>query len=141
MTADWIYENRVPFGLLTDAERAEMQAHPGPWEACDIVVSTGWMPTGAPYWIGAVIYRAARPQPQHAQPPWDMLDQSIVAVAMDDDQNWGAYSDADVVPLDGLWSPQDFPCEAYDISFLIFPRGNMPWDESLVLRPGYEAAP
>jgi hypothetical protein len=133
MTADWIYENRVPFGLLTEAERAQLRAHPGPWEyycyRWETFTSSPWDPMG--------VYRAARPQPQHAQPPWDILDQSIVAVfGYPKSGRWLAGT---AIPEDAgiewLWSKS---APARDISFLIFPRGNMPWNESLVLRPGYE---
>jgi len=135
MTADWIYTNRVPFGLLTDAERAELQAHPGPWESYDIWGSGSWTSNASPLWIGPAFYRAARPQPQHAQPPWDILDPSIVAVSVGISGDWLAHTKEPHCQNSIWWAPDGIN---YEITALIFPRGNMPWSESLVLRPGYE---
>lgn len=52
--------NRIPCGLLTDEEKAALQACKHGWEAYDL---KGWYETSLPFSSGAVIYRA-KPAPK-----------------------------------------------------------------------------
>jgi hypothetical protein len=58
------YTNRIPHGLLTDDERAALEATGGPWEVWGW---SGWVPVALPTWSKDVAYRAVRkflPVPQ-----------------------------------------------------------------------------
>lgn len=68
MTFD-IYTNRIPFGLLTDDEKAALRAHPGKFEASPTHAQR-WTEC-TPNWVNSTIYRAVREQPRPASPPWD----------------------------------------------------------------------
>lgn len=51
--------NRVPYGLLTEEERASLMAWPHGWEVYN---SEGWKTTFFPEWIGRLAYRG-KPAP------------------------------------------------------------------------------
>jgi hypothetical protein len=60
------YHNRIPYGLLTDKEKAALEATGGPWEFWDGEDGV-WRNTPSPAWISRRIYRAVRktlPVPQ-----------------------------------------------------------------------------
>ena len=53
------YTNRIPNGLLTDEEKAALEATGGPWEYCD-PQDISWESTDSPSWLEGLIYRAVR---------------------------------------------------------------------------------
>ena len=58
------YTNRTPTGLLTDEEKAALEATGGPWEH---FLFGEWHPASSPRWSDDMIYRAVRkpmPAPQ-----------------------------------------------------------------------------
>jgi hypothetical protein len=60
------YTNRIPNGMLTDDEKAALEATGGPWEFWDGEDGV-WRNTPSPAWISRRIYRAVRkplPVPQ-----------------------------------------------------------------------------
>ena len=60
------YTNRIPHGMLTDDEKAALEATGGPWEWRDRD-SGEWLQLDRPGWFAAGIYRAVRkplPVPQ-----------------------------------------------------------------------------
>jgi hypothetical protein len=60
------YTNRIPHGLLTDDEKAALEATGGPWEF-RYPISEGWIRLAAPEWSEGCIYRSVRkplPVPQ-----------------------------------------------------------------------------
>ena len=57
--------NRVPFGLLTEEERAVLRLWP---HGCEIYVGEGiFVETGHPEWWAAIVYRA-KPAPLPSEP-------------------------------------------------------------------------
>jgi hypothetical protein len=58
------YTNRIPHGLLTEDEKAALEATGGPWK---YFWSGEWVPARSPSWSDNMIYRAVRkplPVPQ-----------------------------------------------------------------------------
>lgn len=73
------------------------------------------------------------PDEEKMQPPWDVLPKWARYVAMDKDGSVFAFS---FKPEKGasVWKSVEHS-DLLEITELHFPRGNMPWDKSLVERP------
>lgn len=77
----------------------------------------------------------APPGEEKMQPPWDVLPKWARYVAMDKDGSVWAF-EFEPEKAAGLWEPHaDGYSYGAEITHLRFPRGNMPWDKSLVERP------
>lgn len=79
-------------------------------------------------------YRLAPEPPRPMSPPWDVLPEWVQAVTRD--KNGSVYIFDQVPECDDVsqWMSVGGRCKR--ITYLRFDRGNMPWNESLVLRPG-----
>ena len=73
------------------------------------------------------------PVEEKMQPPWDVLPKWARYVVMD---KYGSVFASSCEPEKGasVWK-SDGHFDLLDITELRFPRGNMPWDQSLVERP------
>ena len=81
MNQPWtIYSNRIPWGLLTDDERAALQAHPGPWNIAEY--DDVWVTTVTPGWAGSFVYRAVAPAPLRVK-DWGLLPEWVRHVSRD----------------------------------------------------------
>ena len=132
------FTNRVPFGLLTDEEKAALQAE-GPWEAWQDAFQKWWA-CDSLGWHHFGVYRRAKPPVIMPTVDWSFFAPHIKAVA------WGsggigiAYAGIPICqpnrhPI-GSWSLPDHPSYTLDIlPSKAVSRGNCDWKESLVLRP------
>ena len=85
MTFD-IYNNRIPLGLLTDEEKAALQAHRGSFEFCNVTTLYQWrLITDPSSWFPGTSYRAVPEPLRHAEPPWHVMSDDIQYVAQDED--------------------------------------------------------
>jgi hypothetical protein len=60
------YTNRITYGMLTEDEKAALEATGGPWEFCE-PLDPSWETIADPEWIEDFVYRAVRkplPVPQ-----------------------------------------------------------------------------
>ena len=78
-------------------------------------------------------YHIEPPDEEKMQPPWDVLPKWARYVVMDEDGSVWAFSGEPEVGI-SVWE-SDGHFDLLDITELRFPRGNMPWDQSLVERP------
>jgi hypothetical protein len=133
-----IYTNRVPFGLLDDAERAALMEHPGPWQTWSHNMEK-WYPSDDPAWLEKVIYRAVRApeEPLWIAPEvWAVLDKKWQWAAWDRTDNRIYVYDSKPKLDSWLWMPTS-KCERIGSLFaphLIRP-GTVAWDKSLISRP------
>jgi hypothetical protein len=56
------YANGIPNEMLTDEEKAALEATGGPWELC-FPAAGDWQLVTNPKWMGCYIYRAVRKPP------------------------------------------------------------------------------
>jgi hypothetical protein len=86
-------------------------------------------------------YRAAPEPPRPISctlpgvPIWGLFDESVVALARDENGNLYAFQTVPEV-VGSIWHGSGY----WEIARLItaIDPGNMPWDESLIVRPGWE---
>jgi hypothetical protein len=134
----------IPFGLLDEEDRNVLENYlrngghvqryndQGRWESV--------------LWPGAALhehltYRAASEPQRHifctleGVSIWDMFDESVVALARDRDS--GLYAYTNVPGLIGTSWDGATPIRIDPLLTAIDP-GSMPWDKSLIVRPGWE---
>lgn len=133
------YENRIPFGLLTDAERRELTFE-GPWEYFD--EDGVWSPLhgGDPAWIPVRAYRRA-PKPAAIMPTvdWSCFGPAIKAVAWEPDGRAFTYCGIPTAHENPRTWVRPDQRDALDVA-RCYPahavtRGTCDWKDSLVIRP------
>jgi hypothetical protein len=140
------YTNRVPFGLLTDDEKAALKAHPGPWVYMDPSdlrdgLAPDWTEIDSADWWPEFVYCAARPAPEPlwiAPEVWRVLDPKWQWAAADNPDGkiylytgapscgfstWQCGDDGDYLFIFNVIAPH------------LIRRGTVPWDQSLIQRP------
>jgi hypothetical protein len=125
------FTNRVPFGLLTDEEKAALQSE-GPW---DYFAGANWW-KAEPNWMDGIVYRRAKPSVIMPTVDWSCFGPAVKAVAADKDGRVFAYTSTDAKASENVWHHGGsfleigwaFPPHAYT-------RGTCDWKDSLVLRP------
>ncbi len=132
------YENRVPFGLLTDDEKAALKAHHGPVQFY-IHHHAIWELIDNPIWAHGTIYRAVRPAPELlwiAPEVWRVLDPKWQWAAADKSGSVWVYQGKPKATSSKLWVPDD-ACQRIDETLAphLIRRGAVPWDKSLIQRP------
>lgn len=102
-------------------------------EAQNKVKEGNWVTCSTPVWDwNHYTYRIAEPKPIPATMDWSQTNLNYFA--MDSDGVWWGYRNKPSVS-DWAW------CGEYTSSinhFATFKPGNMPWDQSLICRPGFE---
>lgn len=78
-------------------------------------------------------YRLAPEPPRPMSPPWDVLPEWVQAVTRD--KNGSVYIFDQIPECDDAYQWLNVGDECVCITSLRFDRGNLPWRESLVLRP------
>ena len=78
-----MYNNEKPFGLLSDAQKAEIQAHYASGGKIQIYTSRGWSNLDRPSWITSTAYRAVYTAPTPDKVNWELLPLWATAVARD----------------------------------------------------------
>lgn len=124
--------NRLPLNEMTDAEIAGLIR--AGREACQLDVGNGqWITKeGIASFSPSSAYRLA---PKQATIDWSQVGPAINAIAMD--KNWIWYGYENIPRNMGLnWlGKENYPMDGL---FPSFRPGSMPWNESLIVRPGYE---
>ena len=102
------------------------------FDGVDVCINGVWWPNNGDRLREGLAYRLAPESMRPASPPWDVLPAWVRAVAFDKSGEDFMY---EVVPNLGKtgWLYTEGRFE--NITFLRFDRGNLPWNESLVLRP------
>lgn len=135
MTQDneWIYTNRVPFGLLTAQEQAELGAHDGPFQ----YYSAGrwWNTTSsAPNLSPIDIYRAVRPALVPDYIDWSHVAPEYKYMARDENGLPCLYWDIPI-RVEHSWQRGVKIIAGIDNIFTSYRRGTVGWKDSLVTRP------
>lgn len=122
-----------PFGQLSREEKLELMTA---WvDGKQMEVNFGgdrWLEVD-PMWTAGASYRVAPPPPIKATIPWEHIKPEYKWAAMGQSGYWYFYDEKPekghaswIVSHRGSSTP---------MKALIFPEGNMPWDQSLVERP------
>ena len=123
-----------PFGELGRETKLALMAHWVDWGVVEIYSRGGWIRSKSPAWSATYRYRAAAPQ-QPMVVPWDAMNPRIKWAAAD--RNGVIYGfRGKPSSRDGMWW-NSATFERLDLIVNI-ERGNLPWDQSLVCRPGHE---
>lgn len=127
----------APVILWDDDTKTRMQAHVDAGGSVEMLSPEGWFDVFGPHFAPFCVYRA-KPEPlRPASPPWDVIDEQFVAWAID--KSGAEYFLTEIKfrrwSYDSHW---DGRSEIFYSHGLKFDRGNMPWDQSLVFRPGYD---
>lgn len=129
-----------PFGEMSDAEkgalllahhegkRIELHDHLDGWERCT-----------NPQFLADFIYRIA-PEPKVPDSiDWEHVSDDVVAIARcGNDRPASLFSKRPPVLEEGLWIGNSVGCAGL---FASYRRGTVEWQDSLVIRPGYEGKP
>jgi len=121
-----------PLGEYPDAVIGALARANWRLDGVDVCINGAWWPNNGDRLKGGLVYRLAPEPPRPMSPPWDVLPEWADAVAMDEKGGVYVY---DAVPDCGkdTWHNKGNLC--LSITYLRFDRGNLPWRESLVLRP------
>ena len=103
------------------------------FDGVDVRINGVWWPNNGDRLREDPVYRLAPEPSRPMSPPWDVLPEWAQAVAFD---KYGDVFVYENMPECGATMWLNTGCRCVYITFLRFDRGNMPWNESLVLRPG-----
>jgi hypothetical protein len=136
MTLD-MTNNRVPYGLLTDEEKAALHEHKKAGGVIELCTSDalGWGACVIAAWFNDTIYRTV-PLPAKTQDviAWDRLPERIQWVAREEDEEVWAYEYEPHVEL-GWWSFDEGDAIRIDDFPGIVQIGTCDWKESKQRRP------
>lgn len=125
-----MYNNRVPYYLLTSEERAALEAHKDNLEFYSITHRNWEVWTSARPFYDSGVYRIA------SEPlviPWAALSKDWKWAAVDQNENLWVYKDCPTIDR-SRWISRTGG--SFSISKLVeFTRGAKPWYETLVERP------
>ena len=119
----------TPYGLLSQEHKAIIDAA---WPNVEWFSDFGWIDRN----IGTITFERLTYRPKQEpmrpmSPPWEHIRDDIVTVAMDKNGDVHGYRSPPMLG-DGVWAVYG---GYYCLNALNFYRGNMPWDQSLVMRP------
>jgi len=135
-----IYTNRIPFGLLTEDERAALKAHPGPWIVTRYNRPSDWEPATDSIWVDGVIYRAVKPAPEPlwvAPEVWAVLDKKWQWAARDRSGSIFAHGGYPMEETSG-WAnvfSEYFRLSGSNFAPHLIRPGTVAWGQSLIQRP------
>jgi hypothetical protein len=131
------------FGLLSRAERDAFWGHLRAGGVLQGFSYKGWEDV-APDALSLDVERTYRAAPEPLRPIsctlrgvsiWDLFDESVVALARDENGNLYVFQ---TIPdaVGSIWHGSGYWKIARFITAI--DPGNMPWNESLIVRPGWE---
>ena len=127
--------NRVPYGLLTDAEKAALHEH---WKAGGVVEHhcDGVWFKYAPSWLYNVVYRTVPLPKTQDVIAWEKLPSNAVVVARDKNGEVHFYTDPDCYPEGTQWVVEvECDCRRIDDFPGIVQIGTVDWKDSKQRRP------
>jgi hypothetical protein len=133
MTLD-MTNNRVPYGLLTDEEKAALKEHSENYGAFVLYAedSKAWHPT-SPVWVNYYIYRTVPLPKTQDVIAWDRLPAWVEWVARDEGGEVWGYDEEPQYRVDG-WVFESAIARIDDFPGLV-QIGTADWSESKQRRP------
>lgn len=132
MTID-LSNNRVPYGLLTDDEKAALHEHWRNGGAFECMCGRKWEEIKTPSWVFAYVYRTAHLPLTQDEIAWEKLPDWVEWVTRDEDGQVYAHS-AEPKVNGAVWLDGP-PCRRIDDFPGIVKRGACDWTESKQRRP------
>jgi hypothetical protein len=133
MTID-MTNNRVPYGLLTDAEKAALHDHEKAGGELEIHAGTSWWPVGNTPWHHKLILRTLPLPKTQDVIAWDRLPEWVEWVARDGDGTVCAYDEEPECRGDE-WVFGGSECTRIDYWPGIVQIGTCDWRDSKQRRP------
>jgi hypothetical protein len=136
MTID-MTNNRVPYGLLTDEEKAALHEHKkADGEFLFKAPNTGlWQSVCGPWWCVDYVYRTVPLPKTQDVIAWDRLPSNAVVVARDKNGEVHSYTDPDCYPEVDQWVMEGGLCRRIDDFPGIVRIGTCDWKDSKQRRP------
>jgi hypothetical protein len=135
MTVD-MTNNRVPYGLLTDEEKAALHEHEkgGGKFLFTVGGDPDWEPLSSPNWLDNIIYRTVPLPKTQDVIAWDRLPEWVAYVARDMDGSvWCFGAESEVCT--GVWSSSTENFRRIDDFPGLVQIGTVDWTESKQRRP------
>jgi hypothetical protein len=133
MTID-MTNNRVPYGLLTDEEKAALREHEKAGGVIAYYWGSGWISVGTVMWNKDNIYRTVTLPKTQDVIAWDRLPDRIEWVARDEDgEVRGSEIEPELVVDHGFWDGPDIRID--DFPGIVVQIGTCDWTESKQRRP------
>ena len=133
MTID-MTNNRVPYGLLTDAEKAALHDHEKAGGEFEIHAGTSWWPVGNTPWHHKLILRTLPLPKTQDMIAWEKLPDWAEWVARDGDGTVCAYDEAPQCYVND-WMFDGSECTRIDYWPEIVQIGTCDWRDSKQRRP------
>jgi hypothetical protein len=134
MTID-MSNNRVPYGLLTDEEKAALHEHKkagGKFLYASITQS--WRGTNKPEWMLNTVYRTVPLPKTQDVIAWDRLPDWVEWVARDRSGDVAVYEDMPIVE-DAYWTSLHDERRIDDFPGIVVQIGTVDWQDSKQRRP------
>lgn len=131
-----ITQNHTPFGLLDDDTQARFRAWPHGARALSAAGS--WMYVSDPLWSPVLTYRAIPAPLEKPTVDWSHVGPGINHFAADKSGKVYGYENRPRPSLEAnLWVPgTGLMVPRTDCLFASYRRGTVPWNQSLISRPG-----
>ena len=135
--------NRVPYGLLTDEEKAVLEAHEKAGGEFELNYCLHWSPISKPTWYSQTIYRTVPLPAQRSEQSslktqdiiaWDRLPDWVECVARDKD-GWVWCYRLEPEACTGVWSSSTEMQRRIDDFPDIVQIGTCDWKDSKQRRP------
>jgi hypothetical protein len=130
-------QNRVPYGLLTDEEKAALQAHAEAYGAFVFYSDDdkAWHPT-RPVWVNDFIYRTVPLPLTQDEIAWDRVPDWVEHVVRDEDEEVLGYSlEPSIEYANTFWSGNGKRRRIDDFPGIVIKRGTCDWKDSKQRRP------
>jgi len=134
MTVD-MTNNRVPYGLLTDEEKAALHEHEKAGGVIEFTYFHHWSPISKPTWGSQTIYRTV-PLPAKTQDviAWDRLPDWVEWVARNKDGTVWCFQ-FDPEDRSGVWLSRSKYRRIDDFPGIVVQIGTCDWKDSKQRRP------
>jgi hypothetical protein len=134
MTID-MTNNHVPYGLLTDEEKAALEAHEKAGGEFSYIGGGGRRYLSKTWRINSIVRTVPLPEKTQDVIAWDRLPSYAVVVARDKDGEVHFYTDPDCYPEVAQWVMEGGLCRRIDDFPGIVQVGTCGWKDSKQRRP------
>lgn len=136
-TLEKLYTNTTPFGLLSNEDQKLFVSHTntGDWVFWN---NRHWdkFSSYTPSWSDSIVYRLKRPEPILPYIDWKAVDSKWNWLAVDKNEIAHLYQARPSISGSEVMWVTNSGWKSIDKVFSSFVRGNMPWNETLISRPG-----